>query len=179
MSAPSAKIAGHARARRARRGSRGAVYTELLALMPALIVINMALLNLWSAYSAKQYTQHTSRHGAWSPALRGCQGPGAVQGATPTAPGADPTLQQLAGQVAQAKQNASPQSLRAPLENLSKQASGARAQGTGKKTESDFGIFASGTYTTSGAVLCNEVPKKISAADEKRAVDDAWKKYVK
>jgi hypothetical protein len=71
------------------------------------------------------------------------------------------------------------QSLRAPLENLSKQASGAQAQGSGKKTESDFGIFASGTYTTTGAVLCNEVPKTISAADEKRAVDDAWKKYVK
>jgi hypothetical protein len=166
------------RTHRARGAARGAVYTELLALMPALVVINMALLNLWSAYSAKQYTQHTSRHGAWSPALKGCQGPWAVQGATRTSPGADPTLQQLAPSVAQAKQNATPQSLRAPLENLAKQASGAQAQGSGKKTESDFGIFASGTYTTSGAVLCNEVPKAIRAADEKRAVDDAWKKYV-
>ncbi|HSO31432.1 MAG TPA: hypothetical protein VLT33_02920 [Labilithrix sp.] len=163
----------------ARRHAGGAAYTELLALMPALIVINMALLNLWSAYSAKQYTQHTSRHGAWSPALKGCQGPATVKGATPTAPTPDATLQQLAGQLAQAKQHAAAESLRAPLENLAKQASGARAQGTGKKTESDFGVFASGTYTTAGAVLCNEVPKAIRSADEKRAVDDAWKKYVR
>ena len=164
---------------RRRRHARGAAYTELLALMPALIVINMALLNLWNAYSAKQFTQHTSRHGAWSPALKGCQAPAVVKGATPTAPVPDATLQALAGQLSQAKQHAAAASLRAPLENLAKQASGAQAQGTSHKTESDFGVFASGTYTTSGAVLCNEVPKAISSADEKRAVDDAWKKYVR
>lgn len=177
MSAP--KTRKTARRLRARRGTMGAVYTELLAIMPALIIINMALLNLWSAYSAKQYTQHTSRHGAWSPALKGCQAALAVQGATATSPGSDATLQQLAGQVAKAKENASAQSLRAPLENLTKQASGAQAQGNGKKTESDYAVFTSDSYTTSGAVLCNEVPKAITAADEKRAVDDAWKKYVK
>jgi hypothetical protein len=162
-----------------RQNARGAAYTELLALMPALIVINMALLNLWNAYSAKQFTQHTSRHGAWSPALKGCQAPVVVKGATPTAPTPDAALQALAGQVAQAKAHAAAASLRAPLENLAKQASGAQAQGTSQKTESDFGVFASGSYTTAGAVLCNEVPKAISSADEKRAVDDAWKKYVR
>ncbi|CAN5925254.1 hypothetical protein BH11MYX4_BH11MYX4_38320 [soil metagenome] len=46
-------------------------------------------------------------------------------------------------------------------------------------TKSDFGAFGSGTHTTAGALLCHEVLKVIRSADEKRAVDDAWKKSVR
>ncbi|MBX3193039.1 MAG: hypothetical protein KF819_39005 [Labilithrix sp.] len=163
-----------------RTRARGAAYTELLAIMPALIVINMALLHLWNAYAAKQWSMHTSRHGAWTPAVKGCQGAqGNVQGARATAPGSDPTLNQLQGQVQEARQHAVAPSIKAPLENLAKQTNGAQAQGRSQAHQTDYAVFGSGTYGSEGTVLCNEVPRSINAADEKRAVDDAWKKYVR
>ena len=163
---------------RNRRSMRGAAYTELLAIMPALIVINMALFHLWNAYAAKQWSMHTARHSAWTPAMTGCKTPSAVQGAQKTATAPDPALEQLAGQVAKAKQEANVPSIKAPFEKLSKQVNGAQAQGKGQKTGSDYAIMGGGTYGAGGVVLCNEVPASITDADEKKAVDDAWKKYV-
>lgn len=161
-----------------RSKQRGAVFTELLAIMPAFIMCNMVLLHLWSAYSAKQYTMQTSRHAAWKPAYTGCQAPATVAGATPNSAQPDSTLEALSGRVAQAKQAASAPNLRAPFEGLTKQASGAQASGNGREVSSAVHRFSSDDYPSEGAVLCNEIPHTITGADEKRAVDDAWKKYI-
>lgn len=165
-------------ARASKRRARGAVFTELLAIMPAFIMVNMVLLHLWSAYSAKQYTMQTSRRAAWKPAVTGCQAPATVAGATPNAPTPDATLEALAGRVAQAKQHAAAPNLRAPFEGLTKQASGAHASGQGREVSSAVHRFGSDDYPSEGAVLCNEIAHTITGADEKRAVDDAWKKYI-
>lgn len=166
------------RSRALKRGTRGAVFTELLAIMPAFIMVNMVLLHLWSAYSAKQYTMATSRRAAWKPAVTGCQAPATVAGATPNAAPPDSTLEALSGRVAQAKQHAAAPNLRAPFEGLTKQASGAQANGNGREVSSAVHRFGSDNYPSEGAVLCNEIAHTITGADEKRAVDDAWKKYI-
>lgn len=163
---------------RRRRGMRGAAYTELLAIMPALIVINMALFHLWNAYAAKQWSMHTARHSAWTPAMTGCKTLTPVQGAQKTAAAPDPALEQLSGQIQKAKQEAQVPSIKKPFEQLSKQVNGAQAQGKGQRTGSDYAVLGGGTYGAGGVVLCNEVPASITDADEKKAVDDAWKKYI-
>lgn len=163
---------------RSRRSRRGAAYTELLAIMPALIVINMALFHLWNAYAAKQWSMHTARHSAWTPAMKGCQAPVTVQGAEQATAAPDPALEQLSGQVQKAKQEATVPAIRKPFDQLSKQVNGAQAQGKGQRTGSDYAVLGGGTYGAGGVVVCNEVPASITDADEKKAVDDAWKKYI-
>ncbi|MDB4940624.1 MAG: hypothetical protein JWP97_158 [Labilithrix sp.] len=164
---------------RRRSGARGAAFTEFLAVIPAFIAVNVALLTLWGAYNAKRSSMSESRQGAWSAGIKGCQGGAPSGSATKTSPSPDSALQQLQGEVTQARQaaQASP-SLLAPFENLVRQASGAKSTKAGRQGESPFGKMAPGEYSTEGVVLCNEVPKALNASDEKNVVDDAWKKYV-
>ena len=168
-----------ASARRPSRGSqRGGVFTELLAILPALMVINMVLLYLWSAYSAKQYTMTTSRRAAWRPALTGCQTPATIAGATKAAAAPDTALEPLAPRVTTARQHAPTFALKAPFENLTRSASAAESTGRGREVKSAWAELAAADYTTTSAVLCNEVPRSVTSADERRAVVDAWTRYV-
>ena len=165
--------------RRRRTGERGAAFTEFLAIVPAFIAVNVALAFLFSGYAAKRTTISDARQGAWTPATKGCQGAAGTGSAQKTSPAPDSALQGLSGQVAQAKQAAqASQNLKKPFDNLTLQASGAKATKAGRNGKTAFGDLTSGQYSTENAVVCNEVPQPLNPSDEKTVVDDAWKKYV-
>ena len=162
-----------------RRRSRGAAFTEFLAIVPAFIVVNVALAYLFAGYYAKRTTLEGARHGAWTPATKGCQGAAPAGTAVKTSPAPDSALQGLSGQVAQAKQAAqASKNLQKPFDNLTIQASGAKATKSGRNGKTPMGDFKADSYSTENAVLCNEVPQPLNPSDEKAVVDDSWKKYV-
>lgn len=167
-------------ARRVRRSqerarSCGAAFTEMLILTPLLVLISMATLYTWSAYSTKMRTMQVSRRASWTPAISGCKTTTAVAGAEKSAGKPDASLEGTQGQLTQARQIATSPNVRAPFENLARNPSSMRAQ---KAAEEGHSTWQNRTYVSEGSVLCNEVPRSITAQDEKQEVDRSFQRYV-
>lgn len=165
-----------------RRRSRGAVYTELLAIMPSFVIVNMALLHLSGAYASAESAMRSARAGAWAPAMTGCDGKSpSTSGdahARATSPAADSSLEPLSPRIRRVLPNAGSPALRAPLQSLALRNSGAETSSHSTSASNDFALFEGADFKRSSTVTCNEVPRAIKDVDEKSAVDDAWKRFV-
>ena len=164
--------------RTSRRRSRGAVYTELLAIMPSFVIVNMALLHLSGAYASAESAMRSARAGAWTPAMTGCDGKSQSGDTRATSPAPDNSLEPLSPRVRRVLPNAGSPALKAPLQNLALRNSGAETSSHSTSASNDFAHFDGADFKRSSTVTCNEVPRAIKDVDEKRAVDDAWKRFI-
>ncbi|MBX3191218.1 MAG: hypothetical protein KF819_29745 [Labilithrix sp.] len=155
-------------------------YTELLAIMPGFVVVNMALIHLTSAYAATGASMHAAQTGAWTPAMTGCNGSSSPAGGAQTSAGAnDGSLEPLSPRVKKVTAHAGSPALRAPIQTTSLRTTDASSRTRGLAGSNAWATFDSADYARETRVMCNEVPKAIQDKDEKSAVDDAWKRFVK
>ncbi len=155
-----------------RQRQRGAAMVESLMIVPLLIIIDVALVYMQSAYDTRLSTMRGARAEAWSYAMGACES----GGPTSSSDGTDGSLGPLGGVLAPAKRLAVGRSLTAPLEtNL-----GVGAATSVKSSRAGAGVeaFGSRTMTTHSRVLCNEKPNHVSESDTRATIHALYSKLI-
>jgi len=158
-----------------RRSERGAAMVEALIVIPALVVVNGALLYMTHVYDAKLVTMRRSADATWSSAASGCAKPATGEGARPTGAAGDGSLGALGGQAAQVIRTTTVPAILAPFVSLELRGAGARADADAEGNS----VFGGETLASDVSVLCNERPRAVSKADEALAVDELYRRFVR
>lgn len=164
---PASSTAMTARKTRRRRAQRGAAMTESLVLIPVLILIDVALMYMYSAYDTRLATMRGARDEAWSYAISACEEPGPSS----SRDGNDNALGPLGGALGAVRYLAQGSMLRHLDPNLDVGAATSVKASKGSNTVEAFG---SRTITTHSRVLCNEKPTSISSWEKHGAVFAAY-----
>lgn len=150
-----------------RRSARGAAMVEALIVILSFVVLDVSLLYMHGAYSAKLTTMRDARRDVWASGLKACKG--GSSGGTGGG-GSDGSLSSLSGQVATAKTVAKGSTLTKPLD-LSLSTGSATASGQADGQTSVNGAYQSLPVTTKSQLICNEQQQDISQGDIRQTIN--------
>jgi hypothetical protein len=149
-----------------RSRQRGAAMTESLILIPVLIIVDVALMYMHSAYDTRLQLMRASKNDAWSYSIAACEGP---SGTSAIAGESDGSLSGLQGAFQHGKMGARGSTLGAPFDPNLPIGSSTLTKGSASSNTVD--TFQSLTMTSRSRVLCNEVQEDISEGDKRQTIN--------
>jgi hypothetical protein len=139
---------------------------EALVVILAFILLDISLMYMHGAYTAKLTTMRTARSEVWESGLKACKSGGGGGGS-------DGSLSSMSGQVSQAKSIAKGQTLTKPLDGSLSTAS-KTANGSAESHKTSEGEYQGLSLTTKSQLICNEKQQDVSQGDIRQTINSLY-----